>query len=135
VENGNRKEIADSLSTDGWIVACLCAAWCDACRQYRATFERLAQRHPDVSFLWIDIEDDADLVGDIDVDDFPTLLMQRGDIVAFFGPVLPDIHVADRLMAAHMQKTDEQLRVEAQASAERRAWQQQCNLLRRLRNA
>ena len=75
------------MADDVWVIACLCAAWCDVCRQYRSGFDTLAAQHPDKRFIWIDIEDQADVVGDMDVDNFPTLLIQRGDTVAFFGKI------------------------------------------------
>ena len=90
LDSDNRGAIAQALGGERWIVACLCAAWCGTCGRYRAAFEALAARHPDKHFVWIDIEDQADVVGDLDVDNFPTLLMQRDDMVAFFGTVLPD---------------------------------------------
>jgi thiol-disulfide isomerase/thioredoxin len=128
LETDNRSDILNAISGDDWIVACLCAEWCDVCRQYRVSFEELATRHPDKRFLWIDIEDQADVVGDLDVDNFPTLLIQRGDIVAFYGTMLPDARQLDRLIAAQAEKSDEQLQKEADSSRERRAWQEECNL-------
>src|SRR5471032_1381081 len=58
----NRDDVAAALAGDRWIVACLCAAWCGTCGSYRATFDQLAERHPDKFFVWIDIEDHADIV-------------------------------------------------------------------------
>ncbi len=124
----NRERLAAALAGDGWVVACLCAAWCGTCTAYRAAFERLAERHPDKTFVWIDIEDQADVVGDLDVENFPTLLLQRGDTVAFFGTTLPDAAVADRLVQAQAALPDEELARLAQSSAERRGWQAACNL-------
>ena len=117
-----------AVHDDAWTVACLCAAWCGTCATYRATFEELALRHPDKHFVWIDIEDQADLVGDLDVDNFPTLLLQRGDTVAFFGTMVPDGGVADRLIQAQAGQSDEELARLAQSSQERRDWQEECNL-------
>jgi thioredoxin 1 len=96
----SRATLTEWLEGDDWVVACLCAAWCDTCRAYRASFDALGQQHADKRFVWIDIEDEADVVGDIDIDNFPTLLIQRGNQVAFFGTVLPDPRLADRLIAA-----------------------------------
>lgn len=124
----NRETTAQALAGGNWIVACLCAAWCGTCGSYRAAFEALAARHPDKHFVWIDIEDQADVVGDLDVDNFPTLLIQRHDVVAFFGTVMPDAALAERLLAAQTEQDDEQLARQGQASAERRMWQDQCNL-------
>lgn len=132
LEGHNHAQLAEWLDQGAWVVACLCAAWCDTCRSYRSSFDRLAARHPDKRFVWIDIEDQADFVGDIDVENFPTLLMQRGDTVAFFGPVLPEMKLADRLILAQIEKSDAELRAEVAGSAERQEWQRICNLLTRL---
>ena len=70
-------------------VYCLCADWCGVCREYRPLFDALAREHPGLHFESIDIEDEADLMGDIDVETFPTLLIAEGDEPRFFGPVLP----------------------------------------------
>lgn len=131
----NRASIAAALASDRWIVACLCAAWCGTCSSYRRAFEALAGQHPDKHFVWIDIEDQAEVVGELDVDNFPTLLIQRHDVVAFFGTVLPDPALAERLLQAQVTQSDAELSAGATASAERREWQQQCNLRTLLRNA
>ncbi len=102
--------------------------WVNPDATYRATFDELALRHPDKQFVWIDIEDQADLVGDLDVDNFPTLLLQRGDTVAFFGTMVPDGGVADRLIQAQAEQGDDELARLAQSSEERRDWQEECNL-------
>jgi thioredoxin 1 len=78
-------------------VYCLCADWCGVCREYRPLFEALAREHPGVHFESIDIEDQADLMGDVDVETFPTLLIAEGAEPRFFGPVLPR---ADTLKSA-----------------------------------
>jgi thiol-disulfide isomerase/thioredoxin len=135
LELGNRAQLAELLTDEVWVIACLCAAWCDVCRQYRAGFDELASRHPDKRFIWIDIEDQADVVGDFDVENFPTLLIQRGDTVAFYGTVQPDLRQADRLLLAQVAKTDTELAAEAHGSAERSAWQEECNLRSRLNEA
>ncbi len=128
LESNNRAATAQALADGGWIVACLCAAWCGTCGAYRAAFEDLAARHPDKHFVWIDIEDQAEVVGDLDVDNFPTLLIQKQDVVAFFGTVLPDALLAERLLMAQTGLSDDELDRQAQTSEERRSWQRECNL-------
>lgn len=124
----NRAEVATALAQDRLIVACLCAAWCGTCSSYRASFEELAMKHPEKYFLWVDIEDHADLVGDLDVENFPTLLIQRHENVAFFGTMLPDPNVANRLIETLAAQPEDELTRLAQSTAERRQWQQDCNL-------
>ncbi|WP_426175624.1 thioredoxin family protein [Massilia sp. TWR1-2-2] len=128
LDNDNRADIASALAGDRWTVACLCAGWCGTCTTYRATFEQIAARHPDKHFIWVDIEDQADVVGELDVENFPTLLVQRGDTVAFFGTVLPDPSLAERLLAAQVAHTDEELERLSASTEERRRWQRDCNL-------
>jgi len=83
-------------------VACLCAQWCGTCRDYRADFERAvqAQTGADIDGVWIDIEDEAELVGAIDVENFPTLLIARGGEALFFGAVTPHLSTLTRLVQA-----------------------------------
>jgi thioredoxin-like negative regulator of GroEL len=128
LNEGNRAQVLAELAEGRPVVACLCAAWCDTCSSYRAVFETLAQRHPDQRFLWIDIEDQSDIVGELDIDNFPTILIQRDALVAFFGPVLPDPGILQRLLQAQMAPSAAELAALAQANAERRAWQNDCNL-------
>jgi thioredoxin 1 len=135
LQHDNRAEMLGALSGDIWIVACLCAAWCDVCRQFQPAFDKLAERHPDKRFIWVDVEDEADIVGDFDVENFPTLLIQRADTVAFFGTVLPDAGQANRLLQAQVSKSAEELLAESGSSPERQAWQTDCNLRARLAEA
>jgi thiol-disulfide isomerase/thioredoxin len=133
LEQDNRAQISQALGDDAWAVYCLCAEWCDVCKTYRPAFLQWADEQPKHCFIWVDVEDQADLVGDIDIENFPTLLIQRGDVVAFFGAVLPDVGVAKRLLYSFTEKSVDELRDEASSSAERKAWQTACNLFRRLR--
>lgn len=83
------------------LVACLCAEWCGVCRDYRARFEQMQARFPDAQFLWIDVEDEADLLHPLDVEDFPTLLLAVGDEARFFGPITPQPEMLERLIRSH----------------------------------
>lgn len=86
------------------LVACLCAQWCRTCDAYldtlAATRDAMRLGHPGAAmrFVWVDIEDESELVGDLDIEDFPTLLLARGNRVLFFGPVLPHAQTLDRLV-------------------------------------
>ena len=81
------------------LVACLCAAWCVACREYKPTFDALAQRFAgSADFAWIDVEDESDAIGDPDIENFPTLLITAGEAALFFGPVTPQAQTAERLV-------------------------------------
>jgi thioredoxin-like negative regulator of GroEL len=78
-----------AASASPWWVICLCAEWCNACRDWRASFQDVAAAHPDLRFAWVDIEDEADAMGDYDIETFPTVLVARGGNALFLGPVQP----------------------------------------------
>ena len=87
------------MSETNLLVACLCAQWCGTCRDYRAVFDALRDEIGAAArFVWVDIEDEAETLGDIDVDDFPTLLVARGDELLFFGPLTPQPPTLARLV-------------------------------------
>jgi hypothetical protein len=88
----------DPTPAGGWTVICLCAEWCDTCRDYRRLVTARAATPDDVLHLWVDIEDEADALGDIDIETFPTLLVLHDDRPLFFGPVLPTAGVIDALL-------------------------------------
>ena len=81
-----------------FLVACLCAAWCDTCVAYRPGFLAMAERFPRAEFRWVDIEDDAEAAEDIDVDNFPTILVRRGGETLFHGVLLPHHQHLERLL-------------------------------------
>jgi thioredoxin 1 len=82
------------------VVVSLCAAWCDTCTQFRAACERLAQARPQATFVWLDIEDDAAIAGDVEVENFPTLAIYRGRSPLHFGVSVPHETVVGRLVDA-----------------------------------
>jgi thioredoxin 1 len=87
------------MAEGGLLVACLCAEWCGACREYRAIFEALAARFAgEVEFAWVDIEDESDALGDPDIENFPTLLVADAGGLRFLGAVTPQAGTLERLV-------------------------------------
>jgi thioredoxin 1 len=82
-----------------WWVACLCAAWCGVCRDWLPLFTEQARAHPHMRFAWVDVEDEDDAMGDVDIETFPTLLVARGDQVLFLGPIPPSASQFARMLA------------------------------------
>ncbi len=82
-------------------IICLCAQWCNACREYKLVFDELAQRYTEFCFIWVDIETHADRLSeaDIEVEDFPTILIEDAAGTRFFGTVLPHPQIIQRLLA------------------------------------
>ena len=71
-------------------VYCLCAQWCGTCREYQPLFDRLATEMPQARFVWVDVEEHDALLGDLDIENFPTLLLADAKHrPCFAGTVLP----------------------------------------------
>ena len=84
-------------SNPDWRVHVLCAQWCGVCRDYSAYVEQ-QQRQSAAQWVWVDIEAHSDALGDLDIENFPTLLITQGDELRFLGTVTPQPEVAERLL-------------------------------------
>ena len=91
-------------------LACLCAAWCRLCDGYAAVFADavavLRQARPLLQAHWIDIEDESDLVGDLDVETFPTLVLVQGPHTLFAGTLTPQPETLLRVLRAALDGAD-----------------------------
>lgn len=122
-----------------FLVACLCADWCGTCREYQPGFLALAAQFPQARFVWLDIENDAEALEaleDLDVENFPTLLIQRriemeanlSQPVLFFGVMLPHLQHLQRTLETFVAQTPAEALDYATRNPERLAWQQSRDL-------
>ena len=94
----NASNPSETTTAPPLLVACLCAAWCGTCTDYQPLFAQLQTEFPHARFVWVDIEDEADLVDPIEVENFPTLLIAAGEDTQFFGTVMPHLETLRRLI-------------------------------------
>lgn len=85
-------------------IACLCAAWCRTCESYQQVFDAACAELPQhgLHVRWIDIEDEAELIGELDIETFPTLLIADDAAVRFAGPLTPQPETLRRMLRAHL---------------------------------
>ncbi len=110
--------VAPAPARDGAAVQrvyCLCAQWCVVCNEYQPQFETLAQQLPGVELRWIDVEDEEALMGDYEVETFPSLLIAEGDEARFLGPVLPQPSLVVTLVKRLMEQGTRPADAQAQA--------------------
>lgn len=93
-----RSALKQALEERPILVVALCAAWCDTCGQFRRAFDSIAAQRVGTTFVWLDVEDDADVAGDIDIDNFPTLAVYSDGHMVHFGVSLPQRGVVERLL-------------------------------------
>lgn len=65
---------------------------------YHDKFATLSQTKQQMIFVWIDIEDHPEYLGDEDIESFPTILVQHASRTLFFGPMAPHINYLKRLL-------------------------------------
>ncbi len=98
MNTGNHAAPAAAQAQPDWWLVCFCAQWCGVCREFRAAFDALARERPQLHLAWVDVEDEEEVVGDLDVETFPTVLVAGGGQVRFFGPVQPHAGMLGRLI-------------------------------------
>jgi thioredoxin 1 len=61
------------------------AEWCGPCKQQDPIIDELAEKHPDVTFEKVDVDDDPETAQQYGVRSVPTIVVERdGEIVEKF---------------------------------------------------
>lgn len=90
------------------LIACFCAAWCRTCDDYTHVVAFLKEQYaPTADVVWVDIEDHAEVLDEVDVENFPTLLVSDQHQVYFWGALLPHAttvtQLIDRVLSGKIQ--------------------------------
>jgi thioredoxin 1 len=83
VTTANFKEVTEK---DGIVLIDWWASWCGPCRTFAPTYEKVAAKHPDITFAKIDTEASPDLAGGFDIRSIPTLMIIRDKVLLFSQP-------------------------------------------------
>ncbi len=86
----------DVVERDGIVLIDWWAPWCGPCRTFGPTYEKVAQKHPDITFGKVNTEDQPDLAGAFEIRSIPTLMILRDKVLLFSQPgALPEAALED----------------------------------------
>lgn len=122
VTSANFKQVAEK---DGIVLLDWWAAWCGPCRSFAPTYEKVAQKHPDITFGKVDTEASPDLAGAFDIRSIPTLMILRDNVLLFSQPgALPEAALEDlirQVRALDMEKVRAEIADQDKKNAQRPA--------------
>ena len=92
----NAKNFKEVVERDGIVLIDWWAPWCGPCRVFGPTYEKVAVKHPDITFGKVNTEDQQDLAGAFDIRSIPTLMILRDKVLLFSQPgALPETGLED----------------------------------------
>ncbi len=85
------------------IIWCLCADWCVICREFKTAFLNMQSEQPEHEWRWTDIEDHDEVLSDIDVQGFPSIVIWNSTGQwCFAGTIEPRMDTLLRLIRASL---------------------------------
>jgi len=92
----NAKNFKEVVERDGIVLLDWWAPWCGPCRVFGPTYEKVAGKHPEITFGKVNTEDQQDLAGAFDIRSIPTLMILRDNVLLFSQPgALPETGLED----------------------------------------
>lgn len=109
---GNFDEIT---SREGITLIDFWASWCGPCLRFAPIYDRVSEKHPDVTFGKVDTEDQQELAARYDIRSIPTIMAIRDGVIVFAQPgMLPEAAVEELIRQVRGLNMDE---VKAQVHA------------------
>lgn len=86
----------DTVQKEGIVLIDWWATWCGPCRAFAPIYDRVADRHPDITFGKVDTEAERELASAFEIRSIPTLMIIRDGVLLFSQPgMLPQQALED----------------------------------------
>ena len=84
------------VEKDGIVLIDWWAPWCGPCRMFGPTYEKVAQKNPDITFGKVNTEEQQSLAGAFDIRSIPTLMILRDKVLLYSqAGALPEAALED----------------------------------------
>lgn len=88
VVNLTAEEFESTIENNEMVILDFWAEWCGPCKQFGPIFEAVSEKHPDIVFAKVNVEEQQELAGMFQVRSIPTLVFMREKIVVYSNPGL-----------------------------------------------
>jgi len=95
----NAANFENTIEKNGIVLIDWWAPWCGPCRSFGPIYERVAERHPDITFGKVNTEDEQELASGMGIQSIPTLMIFRDQILLYAQPGLVPEPALDDLVA------------------------------------
>jgi thioredoxin 1 len=86
----------EQATHEGAVLVDFWAEWCGPCRHYAPTYERASERHPEVVFAKVNVDEHPELAARYGIRSIPTTVALRdGEVVASRSAVLAESALDD----------------------------------------
>ena len=110
-----KENFDEVISSNDMVVVDFWASWCQPCQAFAPVFEAASEKHEDVVFAKVNVDEQRELAGWFQVRSIPTLMVFREQIILYAQPGALPASALDEILAQAKALDMDEVRREVQA--------------------